>query len=379
MNDHQRFVASLPSHLTYTPVETVKFGTRIVGKGQPAYIIAEVSANHRGDINVALEAIDNAANAGADAVKFQHLTAEKIAADVVREDEWNDKPIGKFSDFYKSAELPNEWTERLAARAKERGVDFLSTPFDKDAVDVLSEAGVPAFKVASYELTDDILLRHIARKGKPVIISTGMAYLEEVAHAVRVIQEEGNNDIVILHCVSMYPPKTPADFNLRAITTLQNAFKLPIGFSDHSAPPYAAVPVAAVVLGACVIEKHITDSRDNESNDAPNSLTPAEFKNMVAEIRLAEAVLSGSGIKQPVARGAHALGEDEISDRYARRSVYAARDIKAGETLTEEMVITLRPWAPDGIEPKVLSLFLGRKLARAVTARESLMVDYFIS
>lgn len=366
------FFRAQSSILGYEPLETVTIGNRVVGKGQPAFIIAEVGANHRGDINVALHAIDNAVEAGADAVKFQHLTGTKIAADTIIYDEWHGKPIGPLSGFYKSAELPYEWTDRLVAHAKERGIMFLSTPFDTEAVDVLAKAGAAAYKVASYELTDDVLLRYIAKQGKPVIISTGMAYLEEVAHAVRVIQETGNMQIVILHCVSIYPPAF-ADLNLRAITTLQEAFKLPIGYSDHSEPPYHAAAVAAVTLGACAIEKHVTDTRTGGSNDDPNSLEPAEFKRMVEEIRSAEAALSGSGIKQPVVREGHK--QDEIFDRFARRSVYAARDLKAGEILTEEMIVTLRPWG--GIAPKDLGLFLGKPLMHDVAARESLTPDAF--
>lgn len=377
-SEQATFLESLPRHLTYKPVDTVTIGTRQIGKGCPVYIIAEVSANHRGDIEIAKRAIQQAAQAGADAVKFQHLTATKIAADTVRTDEWNGKPIGTFSDFYKSAELPNDWTPALIACAQEAGIEFLSTPFDTDAVEVLDKAGVAAYKVASYELTDDVLVRCVARKGKPVIISTGMAYLEEVAHAVRVIQEEGNTQIIILHCVSMYPPKEPADLNLRAIETLQRALRLPVGYSDHSAPPYVAAPLAAVVLGACVIEKHITDSREVEGNDAPNSVTPQEFANMVREIRLAEEHLCGNGIKQPVSRGEHTLGEDEIADRYARRCVYASRDIAAGEVLEESAYITLRPWALGGILPHDLHLFVGKKLRRPVVARQPLTLSDFM-
>ena len=185
--ERDEFFKAQPAHLTYAPQETVSIGGHLVGKGEPCFIIAEIGGNH-GDLDTARSAIDAAADAGCDAIKFQHLTGTKIAADTIIYDEWHGKPIGPLSGFYSSVELPNEWTEELIAHAKKRGIMFLSTPFDTDAVDLLDAAGVPAFKVASYELTDDVLLRHIARKGKPIIISTGMAYLEEVTHAVRVIQ-----------------------------------------------------------------------------------------------------------------------------------------------------------------------------------------------
>lgn len=373
--EREPFFKQLPAHLTADPVATVLFQDRLVGEGQPVFIIAEVGANHRGSIENAFDAIDKAAEAGADAVKFQHITADRLAADTVIYDTWNGKEIGPLSSFYKDASLPYEWTEALIARANERGIMFLSSPFDVEAVEVLNAAGVAGFKVASYELTDDILLGHIARTGKPVIISTGMAYLEEVAHAVRVIQEAGNTQIVILHCTSMYPPKSFADLNLRAVRTLQEAFKLPVGYSDHSVPPYLAAPIAAVTLGACVIERHVTSTRAGGSNDDANSVEPAEFVRMVAEIRNAEAALSGSGIKQPVSHEGHE--SDEIADRFARRSVYARRDIKAGEILSEDMVITLRPWG--GIAPKDLGLFLGRTVEKDIPARMPVTPDAFFS
>ncbi len=371
--ERNQFFKEQPSVLGYKPVKTVKIGNRLVGEGQPCFIIAEIGANHRGDINVALKAIEDAAKAGAEAVKFQHLTATKIAADTTIFESWNDKKIGTLSSFYKGAEMPYEWTKDLVAHAKKHKIMFLSTPFDKGAVDVLAKSHVDAYKVASYELTDDHLLRYIAKQRKPVIISTGMAYLEEVAHAVRVIQEEGNTQIVILHCVSIYPPAFD-DLNLRAITTLQDAFKLPIGYSDHSKPPYYSAPVAAVSLGACVIEKHMTDTRKGESNDDPNSLEPAEFKIMVQVIREVEAALSGTGIKQPVSREGHK--GDEIFDRFARRSVCAIRDLKKGEKLSEEMTITLRPFG--GIEPKDLKHYLGRTLATDVSERTPITPESFI-
>ena len=372
--ERDRFFQSLPEHLRYEPVTAVPIGDRMVGQGHPVFIIAEVGANHHSKLEHALLSIEKAAGAGADAVKFQHLTHNKIAADTVVYDRWNGEDIGALSEFYRSAELPPEWTGPLMAHARKHGIQFFSTPFDLDAVALLDKAGVPAFKVASYELTDDILLRAVARTGKPVIISTGMAYLEEVAHAVRTIQEEGNPNIIVLHCTSIYPPKRAEDLNLHAIQTLAGAFKLPIGYSDHSPPPFAATSVAAVALGACVIEKHFTLSRDGGSNDDPNSLSPDELSRFVAEIRYAQEALSGTGIKQPVVTQDHA--DDEINDRWARRSLYAARDLKTGEFLTADMVIPLRPWG--GIEPKHAALVMGRKLAHDVKARAPLdFTDFF--
>lgn len=336
-------------------VQSINIGGREVGEGLPVFIIAEVSANHRGDIETALSAIDAAAEAGADAVKFQHLTCDKIAAE----------PL---SAFYKSAELPYSWTPKLIARAKERSIIFLSTPFDREAVDVLDAAAVPAFKVASYEMTDDILLRYIAKKGKPVIISTGMAYLEEVKHAVGVIQREANEQIAVLHCVSLYPPESK-DLNLKAIETMRRELALPIGYSDHSVPSSNAATLGAVALGACIIERHITDSQEGGSNDDKNSMTVTQFRRMVEEIRILEAALSGSGVKEPVSAPDRAV--DEMKERGTRRSLYAARDIAAGETLTEDMVITLRPMR--GVEPKDLGQIVGKKALRAISARSPII------
>lgn len=368
--ERDNYFKKLPKNLMYQPVDTVRIGKKIVGAGQPVFIIAEVGANHRGDIKNALRFIDMAAKSGADAVKFQHLIHDKIAADTPIDISWHGKSGWKtLSEFYKSSELPYEWTGRLVEYAKKKNIIFLSTPFDKKAVDVLAKAKVPAFKVASYEMTDDILLRYIARQDKPIILSTGMAYLEEVAHATRIIQEEGNNDIILLHCVSMYPPRNFSDLNLRAIETLRSAFHLPVGYSDHSQPPFVAAPLAAVALGVCVIEKHFTDARSGGSHDDPNSMEPADFKRLVGEIRMAEAALSGSGIKQPVSYQDHS--EDEIFDRWARRSLYASKDISKGTELTENMIISLRPYG--GIDTRHMNLILGKKVKKGIKARSPIV------
>src|SRR3989344_8309898 len=302
-------------------VKSINIGGRAVGEGQPVFIIAEVSANHRGKIETALRAIDAAAEARADAVKFQHLTGTKIAADIPMNAIWNGKPVGTLSAFYAKSEMPYEWTPRLVARAKEKNIIFLSTPFDFEAVDMLDDAGVPAFKVASYEMTDDILLRYIAKKGKPVIFSTGMAYLEEVKHAVDVIRQEGNKQIAVLHWVSLCRPG-PKGFNLKAIETMRRELALPIGYSDHANPASNAATLGAVALGACIIERHITDSQEGGSNDDKNSMTVVQFKHMVEEVRALFSALSGSGVKEPVSAPDRAM--DEVRGRGTRRSLYAA-------------------------------------------------------
>lgn len=361
----------LRKNLTSEPVTRVKIGSRWVGEGEPVFIVAEVSANHRKDLETALRMIDVAKDSGADAVKFQHYKGETIAADTEILDTWHGKPIGPFSAYYDRSSMPYEWTEDLIKHAKKRGIMFFSSPFDEEAVDLLDSFGAPAFKIASFEMTSDSFLRYIARKGKPIILSTGMSYLEEVAHAVRVIQEEGNNQIIVLHCTSMYPPKSFADLNLRAISALREALKLPIGYSDHSKPPWSAAGVAAVALGACLIEKHFTDDQKGGSLDDVFSIQEKDFKHMIEEIRLAEAALSGSGIKQPVSYEGH--DKDEVWDRFARRSLYAALDIKKGTTLKKEMLRELRPFG--GIAPQHQGLIVGRKVIRDIKARAPITWD----
>src|SRR3989344_210827 len=365
------YFKGLPKNLTSEPTTRVKIGDRYVGEGEPVFIVAEVSANHRKDFATALRMIDIAKDSGADAVKFQHYKGEAIAADTEILDTWHGKPIGPFSKYYDRSSMPYEWTEDLVKHAKKRGIMFLSSPFDEEAVDLLDSFDVPAFKIASFEMTSDSFLRYIARKGKPVILSTGMSYLEEVAHAVRVIQEEGNDQIIVLHCVSMYPPKSFADLNLRAIPALREALKLPIGYSDHSEPPWSAAGVVAVTLGACLIEKHFTDDQKGGSLDDVFSIQEKDFKHMIEEIRLAEAALSGSGIKQPVSYEGH--DKDEVWDRFARRSLYAKVDIKKGTVLTEGMLAELRPFG--GIAPQHQQLILGRKVIRDIKARQALTWD----
>lgn len=372
--ERNEYLKTLPKQLTYDPAKSVRVGKINIGDNHPVFIIAEVGANHRGDIKNVLRLIDKAKEAGADAVKFQHLTHNKIAAPVEVFHNWNGKPVGKLSEFYKPAEMPYEWTAELINYCKKKKIMFLSTPFDKKAVDVLDKSGVEAFKVASYELTDDILLSYIAKKGKPVIISTGMADLEEITHAIKVIIGENNQKIIILHCSSMYPPKFEY-LNLKAITALKEAFKLPIGYSDHTEPGSLAAPIAAVTLGACIIEKHITDDQEGGSNDDVNSVNVEQFKKFVQEIRNAELALKGSGIKQPIVIADHE--KDEIAERWTRRTLYAARDLRAGETIDENKVITLRPWG--GIAPKDFPLYRGKKLKKSVKQNEPLKDEHFTS
>ena len=366
--ERKKFLSVLPANgLNYEPLETITIsGNRKIGINHPVFIIAEIGANHKGDINIALKLIEKAATMGVDAVKFQHLKHKTIASDAPVDTEWNGKKdFNTLAEFYKPSEMPYEWTERLINHAKKHNILFLSTPFDKEAVDILEKFHVPAYKISSYEMTDDMFLTYVAKKGKPIILSTGMASLEEVAHAVAIIQEAGNSNIALLHCVSIYPPKSFKDLNLRAIETLAHAFKLPVGYSDHSTPPYVAPAITAVTLGACIIERHFTNTQDGGSRDDANSMEFSHFEKMVQEIRNAEEALSGNGIKQPVVYSGFDC--DEIFDRWARRSIHAVCDISKDTILTEDMLTTLRPWG--GVEPKDYKKLIGKKVIKNIKIR----------
>jgi len=318
---------------------------KIIGSGHPTYIIAEIGANHNGDISIAKKLIDKAAAACVDAVKFQTYKAEKLYSRHAPKFSKDDmKPF----DLIKANELPREWHYELARYSTQKKLHFLSSPFDYEAVDQLDDVGVPAFKVASFELTDLELLRYIAKKKKPIILSVGMATLGEIEEALAVIRSERNDDIVLLHCTSLYP--SPIDVvNLNAIQTLQVAYKIPIGFSDHTLGIH--IPIAAVAKGATVIEKHFTLDRHMKGPDHLFAVEPEELKQMVRNIRDVEKAL-GTGIKE------RSPQEQEMYEK-GRRSIIAAQDIKKGTKLTRNILLVKRPGY--GIKPKYIDVIIGRK------------------
>lgn len=331
---------------------------RYIGDGEPCFIIAEAGSNHNGNIETAKNLIDAAVEAKADAVKFQIYTAEGLYS----------KYTPKFTkdngenpyELIKSIETPREWIQELAKYCKEKGILFLATPFDHEAVDILDEY-VTAYKVASFEIVDLDLLKYIAKKGKPVICSVGMASLCEIEEAIEAIKQGNNENIVLLHCNSLYP--TPVHIvNLKAIETLKMAFKLPVGFSDHTLGVY--MPVAAIALGACVIEKHYTLSRKMKGPDHPFAIEPNELKEMVQYIRDVEKAM-GTGIK-----GVSELEKEENYTK-ARRSIQAKRDIRKGTKITEDMLIIKRPGY--GIKPKFIGIVIGRE------ARKDIKADQWIT
>lgn len=323
----------------------VQIGNKDVGENKPCFIIAEAGSNHNRDMKLAKQLIDAAAEAGADAVKFQTFSADKLYS----------KKSPKFTylkeaDVYqliKSIELPREWQQELAEYAKSKQIMFLSTPFDREAVDQLDEIGVAAFKMASFELVDLELLNYTAQKKKPIIISTGMASLGDIEDALQAIRGAGNEQIILLHCNSLYP--TPEHIvNLKAIDTMRHAFHVPVGFSDHTLG--TIIPAAAAARGASVIEKHFTLNRNLDGPDHRFALEPDELKQMVGQIRTVEAAI-GSGIKQRSA-------EEEEMYVKARRSLVAAQYIPVGTRITEEMITVKRPGY--GILPKYKQLVVGR-------------------
>jgi len=336
----------------------IKIGNKIIGKGKPCFIIAEAGSNHDGKIEQAKQLIDIAASAGADAVKFQSFQADKIAART--KDKIVDINIAgakTLYELYKNLELPLDWLGELMDHAKEKGIIFLSTPFDEQAADELEAIGVPAFKIASFELVHIPLLRHIARKGKPVLLSTGMANLDEIGEAVNAILKERNKKIILLHCGIGYPLEMEA-VNLAAMDTLRQTFPYPVGYSDHTMG--VAVPFAAVSRGANIIEKHFTIDRKMRGPDHPFALEPNELRLMVQGIRGIEKAI-GSPRKE-------VLDSELIHYQRGRRSVFAKVKIPKGTMITRDMLAILRPGT--GVKPKYLEMIIGRKARADIEAQE---------
>lgn len=347
-------------------MNVVRIGERLVGAGAPVYIIAEAGSNHDRDLDQAKRLIDVAAEAGADAVKFQTFTADRIVAETTTRAKYLDAilpPDETMASLFRKLELPYEWHAGLKEHAEAAGLDFLSSAFDQQAVDLLHGLGVKAFKVATYELWHLPLIRYIARLGRPMICSTGMAGIGEVEDAVRAVEAEGNlANLILLHCTVNYPPPFE-DLNLRAIETMRAAFGVPVGYSDHS--PGLTAPIVATALGAAVIEKHYTTSRDRPGPDHRFAIEPAELAAMVRAIRDAEASL-GDGIK----RMAPAEADLYVT---ARRSLHAARDIEVGDVLDRDAIAILRPGT--GIEVRDLEHVVGRTARRRIGRHEPLAWD----
>jgi N-acetylneuraminate synthase len=334
----------------------VKINERSVGIGFPAYIVAELSANHRQQFDEAVKLLKVAQESGADAVKLQTYTPDTMTIKCDAPEfligggtPWDGKTL---YDLYAEAYMPWEWQPKLKKLADDLGIDLFSTPYDKTAVDFLEEIGVPAYKVASFEIVDIPLIEYIASKNKPIIISTGMATLAEIGEAVQAARKAGATQIALLKCTSAYPAP-PEEMNLCTIPDLAKKFRVPVGLSDHTMG--IAVPVAAVALGACIVEKHFTLSRSIPSPDSAFSLEPQEFKAMVEAIRTTEKALG---------EVRYEVSEQEAKSRVFRRSLFVVKDMKEGEEFTEENVRSIRPGY--GLAPKHLKEVLGRRATRDI-------------
>ena len=332
-----------------TPELTI--GTRKVGPGHPAYLIAELSANHGQDFDQAVRIVRAMAASGADAVKVQTYTADTLTIPCDNEffrigggTLWDGRTL---HDLYQEAFMPWDWQPKLQAVATELGLDFFSTPFDASAVDFLEAMNVPCHKVASFELVDLPLLRKIAATRKPVIASTGMATQDEIAEAVKTLREGGCEQLALLKCTSAYPA-LPEEMHLRTIADMSARFGVPVGLSDHTMGH--TVPVAAVALGACIVEKHFTLSRSTLGPDSTFSLEPEEFAAMVAAIRTTEKALG---------RVNYEVSANEAKSRQFRRSLFVVADVRAGEPFTALNVRSIRPG--HGLHTRHLSEVLGRK------------------
>lgn len=336
-----------------------------LGPGHPCVVVAEAGVNHNGDLDLAARLVAIAAEAGADAVKFQTFCAERIVTPQAPKAAYQQRttnPGESQLEMLRRLELSAEAHHTLQRAAQERGILFLSTPFDEESADFLEGLDVPAFKISSGDLTNLPLLAHVARKSRPMLLSTGMASMAEVEAAVRTISEAGNDHLVLLHCVSAYP--APAqEVNLRAMQTLAKEFGVPVGYSDHTAG--INVALAAVALGACVIEKHVTLDRSLPGPDHQASLVPEELAELVRGVRAVESAL-GHGRKEPSAC--------EIGTMTAaRKSLVAARNLSSGTVLTEPLIAVRRPG--HGLPPALRPQLVGRVVTRHVTAGEVLTWD----
>lgn len=326
----------------------VKIGSRRVGEGQPVFIVAEAGMNHNGSVRLAKKLIDLAKDAGADAVKFQMFSADKLVTKTAAKATYQKKVSGETQyEMLKKLELSKSEFRTLKRHADKRGIIFLVSPFDEDAADFLGGLGIQAFKVASGEITNLPFLEHTARKNKPIILSTGMSTLGEVKEAVGTIRRSANKKIILLHCVSNYPARLE-DSNLRAILTMKKSFGLPVGYSDHTLGITASI--AAAALGACLIEKHVTLDKNLPGPDHKCSADPSELRELVQRIREVEKVHGGAE-KKP------AKSEMEIK-LIARKSIVAKTDIGKGTKITKAMLACKRPG--DGLAPKFLDKVVGR-------------------
>ena len=332
----------------------IRIGNKVISEDSPTFIVAEMSGNHNMDFDRAVEIMKAAKEAGADAVKIQTYTADTITLNcddpcfqITQGTLWDGVTLHK---LYQTAYTPWEWQPRLKRMAEDMGLLLFSSPFDFTSVDFLEDMDVPAYKIASFEITDRPLIRKVARLGKPVILATGIARLADIELAVQTCREEGNEQVILLKCCSAYP--TPyEDVNLRTIPNLAQTFQCLAGLSDHTMG--TAVATGAVALGARMVEKHMTLRRSDGGPDAAFSMEPGEFREMVDNIRILEKALG---------KVTYELSEKQAREREHSRSLFVAQDMKAGDTFTPENLRSVRP--ADGLHTRYYEQLLGRKITR---------------
>ena len=357
---------TVPIYYPSSQVGEVLIGQRKIGPNHPCFVIAEAGVNHNGNPEMALRLVDAAVQARADAVKFQTFISEEVISAAAPKAAYQRETTGSGEsqlEMVKKLEFPPHVFAEIQKYCKAAGILFLSTPFEETSADVLEALDVPAFKIPSGEITNFPFLEHVARKRRPMIVSTGMADLEEVSVAVETIRKH-NRDLILLHCVSSYPASA-ASVNLRAMHTLAEKFSVPVGFSDHTLG--TEVTLAAVALGATVIEKHLTLDNKLPGPDHRASLEPKEFFAMVRGIRIVESAL-GDGRKRP-------SPEEFDTAAVARKSLVSARALALGAVVTEDAIAIRRPGT--GLPPAVRSKVVGRRLSRDVAAGEILDWEMF--
>ncbi len=346
----------------------IKIGNRLIGSGHPTYMIAEIGANFDGSIDKAKRLIDAAKEAGADCAKFQTFSTPKI----VSEGGFSRMKLkgvhGSWgrtvSEVFKDAEFPTEWHKEIADYCKNIGIDFSTSPYFKEAVDLCVDLEVPFIKIGSGDITWLEMLDYIARKGKPMMLATGDATLAEIDEAVRTIEATGNRDLILMQCITNYPSKIDSA-NVNVLKTYQSAFDILTGYSDHAPGPVVAL--ASVVLGGCVIEKHFTLNKKDKGPDHPHSMEPQDFKQMVDYVREVERAM-GSTRKEVVQ-------EEEETVYVQRRCLYAKRNLVKGQIITEEDIDVLRPAL--GIPPKYKSVIIGKVCKENIEKGQPLFWENF--
>lgn len=333
----------------------MRIGNREIGGSAPAYIIAEMSGNHAGNIENAKRIIHAAKEAGADCIKIQTYTADTLTIDCnkpyfqVGAGTWDGENL---YHLYQKAYTPWEWQPELKKEAEALGIDFFSTPFDKTSVDFLEEMGIEFYKIASFEIVDIPLIKYVASKGKPIIMSTGMATLGEIEDAVNAVRGQGNDQLALLRCASAYPAITD-EMNLMTMKNMAEVFGVPTGLSDHSMGSVGAV--TAVAMGAKIIEKHFCLDRAIENPDSSFSMNPEEFAQMVKDVRQAE---------KAIGKVSYGVTEQEKNSMVFRRSIFCVKDIEPGEILTEENIRVIRPGY--GMAPKYYEEILGQRALQKI-------------